>query len=61
MLILAALQNPHAPRPTHSAPMMVRVRVVQTCVLSASGSVCGGSRDAPPRVTREAGRIVYSF
>ncbi|QTC92241.1 hypothetical protein [Brevundimonas goettingensis] len=61
MLLLAVFQNAHTPPPASSVPMMVRVRVEQTCVLSTSGAVCGGSRDAPPRVTREVGRIVYSF
>jgi hypothetical protein len=61
MLLVAAFQNAHTPQPAHSVPMMVRVRVVQTCVLSASGAACTGSRDAPPRLVREAGRVTYSF
>ena len=61
ILLLALIQAAHTAPPAHSVPMMVRVRVEQTCVLSTSGAACSGSRDAPPRLVREAGRVTYSF
>ncbi len=61
ILLLAALQTAHTAPPVHSETMVVRARVEQTCVLSTSGAACRGSRDAPPRLVREAGRVTYSF
>lgn len=61
ILLLAAIQSLQTPPPARSVAMAVRVRVVQTCLLSVSGAACGGARAAPPRVVREPGRVTYSF
>lgn len=61
ILLLAALQTAHSAPPAQTGTMVVRVQVAQTCVLSVSGAACRGSRDAPPRLVREAGRVTYSF
>lgn len=54
LVLLAAVQQ-------HSAPVLVRVRVAQTCTLSLSGARCRGARDRPPVMTREGDHVVYRF
>jgi len=44
-----------------STPIIVRVRVVQSCTVSSARARCSGTRDRAPTPVRENGRIVYSF